>query len=242
MPDAAAAPPPDEPDGRPGQKPAIPRGTSQAETLARRLDRPMGGLGLVFLFVVLGQSLSTSTRLTQVLTVAAWALWAVFVGEFAVRAYIAKDQRRFWTRNWWQVIFLAVPFLRFVRVLRILRFARAGSVVSAAVRGSRSAGRLLSSRVGWLAVVTAVVVLASSQLLLVMGSYTDYASALHDAALSTVTGQPLTAKDGFSQVLEVVLAVYSVGVFATLAGAIGAYFLNNASPPTRTGVLRSPAE
>lgn len=232
MPDRMATTSPDEHrNGRRTGQPTTPRGMSPAEALARRLDKPMGALGLVFVLVVLAQSLSTSGRLSNVLTAAAWFLWAIFVSEFTLRAYVAQDQRRFWARNWWQVIFLAVPFLRFVRVLRLLRFARVGSVVSAAVRGSRSAGRLLSSRVGWLGVVTAVVVLASSQLLLVVGSYSNYAKALHDAALSTVTGQPLSADDGFAQVLEVVLAVYSVGVFATLAAAVGAYFLRSPAAP-----------
>ncbi|RJK92777.1 hypothetical protein [Vallicoccus soli] len=204
---------------------ALPRDASTAEAVAARLDKPMGALGVVFVLVVLGQSLAEDPRVVRALTVVGWLLWSVFVAELALRAYLARDQRRFWSRNWWQVVFLAVPFLRFARALTLLRAARVGSVLSAAVRGSRSAGRLLSSRVGWLAVVTVVVVLASSQLLLVLGSYDDYGPALHDAALATVTGAELAADDGFAQVLEVVLAVYSVAVFATLAAALGAYFL-----------------
>lgn len=202
-----------------------------AERLARRLDRPMGILGFLFLFVVLGQLLATNPVLITVLTVTGWVFWAVFVAEFVLRAYIARDQKRFWKRNWWQVIFLLVPFLRFFRALqalrfwRIARFARFGGVVSAGIRGSRSAGRLLSSRIGWLAAVTGVVILVSSQLLYVVGSYQSYAAALLDAAMSTITGAELRAPDTFASVLQVLLAMYSVAVFATLAGAVGAYFL-----------------
>lgn len=185
----------------------------------------MGALGLVFLLLVLGQSLARDQELVAALTVAGWVLWLVFVAEFVLRAYAARDQRRFWVRNWWQVIFLAVPFLRFARALRVLRAARLGSVVSSAVRGSRSAGRLLTGRVTWLAVVTVVVVLASSQVLYLVGTYDNYAEALHGAALATVTGEPLVADSGFARFLEVLLAVYSVAVFATLAGAVGAFFL-----------------
>ena len=201
---------------------------SSAERIAARLDVPMGALGLVFLFVVLGQTLATDAVLVGVLGAVGWLLWLVFVAELALRAYVARDQRRFWKRNWWQVLFLALPFLRFARALRLLRFARIarlGGVVSSAVRGSRSAGRLLSGRVGWLAVVTGVVVLASSQLLYLVGSYEAYADALHAAALATISGEPLAPDDGFANVLEVLLATYSVAVFATLAGALGAYFL-----------------
>jgi voltage-gated potassium channel len=215
----------------------------EREGLARRLDKPMGVLGLVFVLVVLGQSLAREPWLVTVLTVAGWLCWGVFVAEFLHRAVRARDRRRFWARNWWQVLFLALPFLRFARALTLLRAARLGGVVSAAVRGSRSAGRLLSGRIGWLAAVTGVVVLAGSQLLYVGGAYGGYAPALHETALATVTGQPLTADGGLARILEVVLAVYSVAVFATLAGALGAYFVDDRKrsgvPPAGSGAAAS---
>ncbi len=202
-----------------------------AEVLAARLDRPMGFLGVLFLFVFLGQLLVTDPTWTRILGVTGWVCWALFVAEFLLRAYVAGFQKAFWRRNWWQVIFLLVPFLRFVRalqavrVLRVARVARVGGIVSAGVRGSRSAGRLLSSRIGWLAAVTLVVVLASSQLLYAFESQADYTTALYEAAMATVTGSGITTDDPFSKVLQLILAVYSVGVFATLAGSLGAYFL-----------------
>ena len=200
-------------------------GLARAEALSRRLDTPMGVLGIVFLLVVLGQVLATDPATVTGFAVAGWVLWSVFVAEFALRAVVARDRGRFWARNWWQLVFLVVPFLRFARALALLRFARVGSVLSAAVRGSRSAGRLLSGRIGWLLAVTAVVVLASSQLLYVLGAYAGYGEALHDAALATIAAEPLAAPGTPARVLEVVLAVYSVAVFATLAGALGAFFL-----------------
>lgn len=224
---SSASPPATGPPEPPEQTP-VTRDLTTAEAVAKRLDRPMSALGIVFLLVVLAQVLAEDPGFVAVLTVVGWVLWAVFVAEFALRAWIAKDQGAFWRRNWWQLVFLAVPFLRFARaltLLRVTRVARAGSVLSAAVRGSRSGGRLLSGRVTWLALVTGVVVLAASQLLFVAGSYDEYAVALHDAAMTTVTGAALSAEGAFARLLEVVLAVYSVVVFATLAGALGAYFL-----------------
>jgi len=52
-----------------------------------------------------------------------------------------------------QVIFLALPFLRFARIvarLRLRPIVRAGRVVSSTVRGTRIAGRELTSRAAWL--------------------------------------------------------------------------------------------
>jgi voltage-gated potassium channel len=218
-------PPAPAPDDAPQR-----RGLDQAQALADRLDRPMGALGIVFLFVVLGQNLA-GPGLADTLSVVGWCLWVVFVAELGLRAYVAQDQKQFWKRSWWQVVFLAVPFLRFARTLSVLRFARVarvariGGVLTSAVRGSRSASRLLSGRIGWLAVVTGVVVLASSQLLYILGTFTSYGDALHAAALATITGEPFGSTDPLVRVLEVLLATYSVAVFATLAGALGAYFL-----------------
>lgn len=205
-----------------------------AEAFAARLDRPMGYLGLIFLFVVLGQLLVTDPGWASTLSVIGWVFWAVFVAEFLLRAYIARFQKEFWKRNWWQIIFLLVPFLRFFRALqslRLLRFARLsrlarfGGILSAGVRGSRSAGRLLSSRIGTLAAVTLVVILAASQLLYAFTAESSYSTALYETALATITGSGFTDQSGLSKILHVVLAVYSVAVFATLAGTLGAFFL-----------------
>lgn len=199
-----------------------------AESLAQRLDRPMGILGIIFLLVVLAQLLVTDPMGQIVLSIVSWVFWGVFVAEFLLRAYIARFQSHFWRKNWWQVIFLLVPFLRFFRALqslRILGFARFGSVLSAGVRGSRSAEKLLSNRVAWLLAVTAIVILAASQLLYIFADYPSYFDALYQAALATITGSGFSTDTVFARILHVVLAIFSVVIFATLAGTLGAYFL-----------------
>jgi voltage-gated potassium channel len=69
------------------------------------------------------------------------------------------------------------------------------------------------------------VILGSSQLLEAFSGYARYADALHDAAMATITGEPLSADGDFGRLLEVLLAAYSVVVFAALAASLG-YFLN----------------
>lgn len=197
-----------------------------AEELLDRLTPVMSALGLVFLLVVLGEQLAReNSTLSTTLTVVGWGLWAVFAAELAARHVVAPDKGRFWRRNWWQMLFLVLPFLRFLRLVRAVRLLRTGRVLSSAVRSSRSARRVLGGRVGWLGAVSAITILGSSQLLYELSDYDRYGDALHAAALATVTGEPLGRPDGFARVLEVALAVFSVVVFATLAGSLGAYFL-----------------
>lgn len=204
------------------------------ELLAARLDRPMSVLGVIFLLVVLGQNVATSPGVQRAFAVLGWVLWAVFVGEFLLRLWLAPSRLGFLRRSWWQVLFLVLPMLRFLRVVallrvvragRVLRVVRVGGVVGSAVRSSRSAARILSSRLGWVAAVSAIVVLAGSQLLFTLGYYDDYGDALHAAALATVSGEPLGLDPGLAKGIEVALIIYSVAVFAALAGSLGAYFV-----------------
>jgi len=138
---------------------------------------------------------------------------------------VAPSTSRFLRRNWWQLLFLVLPFLRILRLVRALRVLRTGRVLSSTVRSSRSVRQVLGGRVAWLAVVSAITILGSSQLLYGFGDYLSYGAALHAAALAAITGEPLGRPDPFAQVMEVVLAIFSVVVFATLAGTLGAYFL-----------------
>ena len=197
-----------------------------ADELLDRLTPVMSALSIVFVLVVIGESLATSgTTLAFGLTVAGWLIWLIFVAEFVARLVVAPKTVEFLKRNWWQVVFLVLPFLRIFRLIRTIRILRTGRVLSSAVRSSRSARRVLGSRVGWLAVVSAITALGSSQLLYEFEVFDRYGDALHAAALATITGEPLAQPDGFAKFLDVALAAYSVVVFATLAATLGAYFL-----------------
>lgn len=197
-----------------------------AEELLDRLTPAMSALSLVFLLVVLGEQVARpGGALGVVLTVLGWALWAVFALEFVARMIVAPSTSQFLRRNWWQVLFLVLPFLRVFRLVRAVRVLRSGRMLSSAVRSSRSARRVLGGRVGWLGVASGITILGASQLLFEFSTYPSYAEALHAAALATITGEPLGRPDAFAQILEVLLAIFSVVVFATLAGTLGAYFL-----------------
>lgn len=205
-----------------------------ADAIADRLDAPMTALGIVFVLMVVAETvIEPRGALGTAFTVGGWVLWATFVAEFVVRMVVAPSTAAFLRRNWWQVVFLVLPFLRFARIvarLRLRPMMRAGRVVSSTVRGTRIAGRELTSRAAWLLTVTAIVILTSSQLLYEFAGYTSYALALHDAAYATVTGEPLSSQAGMARVMELVLAAYSVIVFAALAGMLGAYFMQSRAP------------
>lgn len=193
------------------------------------MDKPLTILGLIFVLVVIADTTAgASSTLRPWFDAATWLLWAVFALEFVLRAVIAPSAWTFIRRNWWQLVFLLVPFLRFLRVagrLARLRPARLGRLASSAIRGVRTATRTLTSRLAWLGAVTAIVILSASQMLYEFGGYLSYPEALHDAAYGAITGEPLKVNSAVADVVELGLALYAVVVFAVLAGSLGAYFL-----------------
>ena len=212
----------------------------RVEAIADRMDKPLTVAGVVFALLVLAETvLEPGGTLGRVFALLSWALWLVFAAEFAVRLLVAPSRTRFLRSSWWQLIFLALPFFRFLRPLSRLRVARLGRTLSAGIRSGRTASRRLSGRTAWLASLTTIVVLSASQILFVYGRYDDYGDALHAAALATITGTATGQDGGVARVLDVVLATYSVVVFAALAGILGAYFLER--QPGEEGDPGSPA-
>lgn len=203
-----------------------------AEAIAARMDLPMTAAGAVFLLLVAAETISRpSGTVGTVFAGLGWFLWGLFVIEFVVRLVVAPSAWSYFKGNWWQLLFLAVPALRFLRAVQALRAARlgrvtrVGRVLSSAVRSSRSAGRRLTGRLLTLAVFTVIVILAASQVLFELGAYEEYGEALYRTLLATISGEPLFGTTGAVRVVEVILLTYSVVVFATLAGSAGAYIL-----------------
>ena len=71
-----------------------------ADEVLDRLSPAMTALGVLFLLVVLGESVAREgTSVAVALTVLGWGLWLVFVVEFVARLVVAPDTGRFLRRN-----------------------------------------------------------------------------------------------------------------------------------------------
>jgi len=210
----------------PRRRSVLSRSPTEREIVAARLEARLApvfsALGILFVLIVLGDLLTGGqSRVHPILVAATWVLWGVFVAEYILRAVIAPETWPFLRRTWWQILLLLLPFLQFVRVIQV---ALAGRVLSSTVRGARSAGANLRGRLGWLALVSAMVILGASEFLYGIGVYPTLGQALHSVALTTIAQNPLGQQNAYAQILEVILFLYSVVVFAALAGSLGAYY------------------
>lgn len=197
------------------------------ERIHERLHGLMAFFGVLFLVVVITERLVDPREpLRSVLVTVGWLTWAAFVIEFAARFTTAPRKVRFLRTNWWQILLLALPFLNAIRAFAALRVSRLGRALGAGIRGTRTARSRFAGRLGWIVSATVIVVIVAADILYSFAEYESYAAALHDAALATITGQRTTATSAVAQFLEVGLAIYSVVIFASLAGSLGALFLS----------------
>lgn len=195
-----------------------------AERIERKVAPAAAVLGVIFVLVVIGEGLAAAgSPLRRVFLATGWALWAFFVGEFVLRLAVAGSKATFLKRYWWQVIFLALPFLRILQFVRVARIARAGRIAGSALRGARSAGQGLRSRIGWIAAVHVIVVLAGSQLLFELGPFPTYGDSLYRVALVSVAAEPIGSDEGWVRAIDVALSTYAVVVFAALAATLGSF-------------------
>jgi len=61
-------------------------------------------------------------RVERAFTYAEWGIWATFAFDLVARLWLAEDRKLFLRRNWIDVLIVAVPFLRPLRLLRAVVF------------------------------------------------------------------------------------------------------------------------
>lgn len=159
-------------------------------------------------------------------------IWVIFVAEFVTKLVISGNPLRFLRKRWPSLLFLAVPLLRTLRLFRALRALRAlpvARVVGSGYRTIGSAKSLLGGRLAYLGVVTATVVFAGGQVLfLVQPGAPSLGEALWWSSNLAITGtytfDPTTIP---SRMVSLLLSVYAVVVFASLAATVGAFFVES---------------
>ncbi len=97
------------------------RDDERLERWEQRTNLPLLLLAAAMLPILIGQMLLDLDAATDdLLELGSWLIWAVFTVDLAVRLWFAENRRRFLIRNWIDVLIVAVPFLRPLRLLRVL--------------------------------------------------------------------------------------------------------------------------
>ena len=149
-----------------------------------------------------------------------WFIWAAFAFEYVVRLTLVERKWRFIRRQWPDLLIIALPFLRPLRIVRsarALRLLRLGRLVSALSKAGQQGQRLLvRHKLHYAVLVTMVVVVGAAALGLAAeegsgGSIDSFGDALW-WAVTTVTTV------GYGDMFPVTPAGRGIGAFLMVAG------------------------
>ena len=206
--------------------------------VTERADPFMAWLGVVFALLV-GYEIAVdlSPGAARAMTIASWAIWAIFAIELVAKLWVAPHRTRFLRRHWVQVLGLLVPWLRFLRFLRLVRAGRAlpaARIVSSSYRTAGAARKLLGSRLGYLAAISVVVAIATAEIAYLFerdqpdGVFTSFGDALlwSTTAVIALQGDPTPESTGARLAM---LAAFACGlvIVASLAGTVGAFLIED---------------
>ena len=205
-----------------------------------RLELPMLVLSFVWLALFVAEIL---WGLSPLLQYAGYAIWTVFLLEFALGFTIAPHKFVYLRQNWLKAIALVAPALRLFRIVAIARVVRAARVarglrmlrlVSSLNRGMNALGASLGRRgFVYVAVFSTIVLFVGAAGMYGFengvvgdGGIDSYATALwRTAMILTTMGSDYWPKTDAGRILCFVLALYSFAVFGYVTATLATYFV-----------------
>lgn len=204
-------------------------------------DTPLLVLAILMIpIIVLPEVIALTSDQSDLLNTFDWFIYATFAADFIIKIYLAPSKWRHLRENWLDVIVLALPLLRplrIVRSVRLLRLLRAARLLVFAVEGLRKLRRILAGRgLNWALLATMTVVVASAGLVTVFerdggGSIKSFGDGLW-WAMTTVTTVgygdtfPVTPE---GRGIAVFLMVAGIVFYSILTANVAAYFVESST-------------
>ncbi len=199
------------------------------------VDGPLLVLAIAWLPVlVIPLVASPSAEVTDALNAIDYTVWAVFVVEYLVKLYLAPSRRRFVRTHLLDLLVIAVPFLRplrLARVLRFLRLVRVATVLSRTLHRARSILTHKGLHFVLLAVILIVFAAAGAELAFEAhqpgSNIHDFGDALWWAVVTVTT---VGYGDRFpvgaaGRGVAVVLMVVGIGLVGAVTASVASYFV-----------------
>lgn len=219
------------------------------DAVERVTDLPMIVLSLALIpLLVLPYFADFSRSVSRTLFAIDWLIWGVFAMELAVKTYLAPRRARYLIENWFDVVFVAVPFLRPLRVvrsarlLRSLRATRAISLFAKVVENGREVFSRHGLQYALIVGLVAIVGCAAATYYFERdagGNIDGFGTALWWAATTVTTvgygdTYPTTPE---GRGVAVLLMLIGITLFSVLTANIAAFFIETREGPTLEDVM-----
>ena len=220
------------------------RRTEALDRFERATEFPLLVLALLTIPLLLAPLvLDLSDGQERVIFALDWLIWGVFAADLLIRTWIAPRKLNFLRRHWFDVLIVALPFLRPLRVARsarALRVLKAARVLAYVARASHATRTILvrhgaRSSLLFMGAVLAVSVIAIYFAERSSGGPIDSLDTAVWWAITTATTvgygdtYPVTP---LGRGIAVVLMIAGIGVFAVFTASAAA-FLFEAGKPAR---------
>lgn len=194
-------------------------------------ETPMMVLSVVYLAVlVIPFAADLSSGVQEVFRIVSALIWLAFAAELIIKVYLSEHRFQYLLHHWLDVIIVAFPYLRPLRVLRA--FALSGRAWGSIQRA------LQKQTAGVIVVATATAVTLCSLLVYASESRSDGPiDSLQDAfwwgivTITTVGYGDMYPVTGMGRLVGSVLMFVGVGLFSLTAARVAAHFVGDSESP-----------
>jgi len=218
------------------------------DKFAATVDTPMLVLTILWLPVLIVPLVSAvHGKIATTLATVDYTVWALFTLEYLIKLWLAPERGRFFKTHLLDLLIVAVPFfrpLRMGRLIRLLRLTRVIVVVTESLRRGRS---ILTHNGFHFVVLAAGVLVFVCAGLVTFAERNAHSANIHDFgqglwwAIVTVTTvgygdrYPVTP---FGQGVAVLLMLTGIGLIGTLTATVASYFVQEKTDATDERLAR----
>jgi voltage-gated potassium channel len=182
------------------------------------------------------------------MTALSWFIWVAFTAELVTKTYLAPQRITYLRRHWYDVVIVALPFLRPLRIARsarALRLLRLAGVVAAASAAPHPARSVLDAHgLKYVLLMGGLLILGAAGLVTLLerggeGTITDFDDGLW-WAVSTVTTVgygdkfPVTHE---GRAIAALVMLVGITLFSVLTANIAAFLVESKEGATLEDVL-----